>query len=97
MLRDLPEISVRSIQDYTGYSLSYAKKLATLLRIAATAFEKVLTEGCSFDSDGDPFEDDLSRYDLSWDDNHDLSTSLVRNKAHLYKVPHGATNDFLSD
>lgn len=71
MLRDLPEISTQSVQTFTGRSLSHSKKLATLMRITANAYEKVVTEDGAFSSNSDLPEDDLSRFDFAWEDHPD--------------------------
>ena len=83
MLRDLPEISTQSVQTFTGRSLSHSKKLATLMRITASAYENVVTEDGAFSSDGDLPEDDLSRFDFAWEDRPDCTQAWVGNKAHL--------------
>ena len=42
MLRDLDEISTQTVRDYTKYSDSYCRKLASLMRIAVNALNRMV-------------------------------------------------------
>jgi hypothetical protein len=42
MLRDLDEISTATVQEYTGFSERHARKVASLMRIAVTALNRLV-------------------------------------------------------
>lgn len=44
MLRDLDEVSTKSVQEYAGFSVSYARKIAAMIRVAVNALNRIVDD-----------------------------------------------------